>query len=58
MGGSSLGTAAIYDFLKYKIKKKFYFIDNLQSKLKFSEIKKSYANLIISKSGNYIRNNI
>ena len=52
MGGSSLGAAAIYDFLKYKIKKKFYFIDNLQSKLKFSEIKKSYANLIVSKSGN------
>ena len=52
MGGSSLGAAAIYDFLKYKIKKKFYFINNLQSKLKFSKIKKNYANLIVSKSGN------
>ena len=31
MGGSSLGTQAIYDFLKHKIKKKFYFLDNLQS---------------------------
>ena len=31
MGGSSLGTQAIYEFLKFKIKKKFYFIDNLQN---------------------------
>jgi glucose-6-phosphate isomerase len=52
MGGSSLGAAAIYNFLKHKIKKNFYFIDNLQSKLKFSKIKKNYINLIISKSGN------
>ena len=29
MGGSILGAAAIYDFLKFKIKKKFYFFDNL-----------------------------
>ena len=29
MGGSTLGTQAIYDFLKEKIKKKFVFIDNL-----------------------------
>ena len=29
MGGSSLGTKAIYDFLKDKISKKFEFIDNL-----------------------------
>ena len=28
MGGSTLGTQAIYNFLKHKIKKKFYFIDN------------------------------
>ncbi len=27
MGGSSLGTEAIYDFLKYKIKKNFFFIN-------------------------------
>jgi len=30
MGGSSLGTQTIYDFLKHKIKKKFVFSDNLQ----------------------------
>ena len=29
MGGSILGTKAIYSFLKHKIKKKFVFIDNL-----------------------------
>ena len=51
MGGSILGANAIYDFLNDKIKKKFYFINNLQanhSKL----FKKNYNNLIISKSGN------
>jgi glucose-6-phosphate isomerase len=31
MGGSTLGTQAIYNFLEKKIKKKFSFIDNLQS---------------------------
>ena len=31
MGGSILGTESIYDFLKHKIKKNFYFINNLQS---------------------------
>ena len=31
MGGSSLGTQAIYDFLEHKIKKKFEFLDNLKS---------------------------
>ena len=35
MGGSSLGANAIYDFLKYKVKKNFYFLSNLQ-KRKFS----------------------
>ena len=29
MGGSSLGAQAIYDFLKHKIKKNFFFNDNL-----------------------------
>ena len=51
MGGSILGANAIYDFLNDKIKKKFYFINNLQanhSKL----FTKNYNNLIISKSGN------
>ena len=31
MGGSILGTKAIYKFLKHKIKKKVYFVDNLES---------------------------
>ena len=34
MGGSSLGTESIYNFLEHKIKKKFYFINNLQSRIK------------------------
>ena len=52
MGGSSLGTQTIYDFLKYKIKKKFIFSDNLQVNL--DKDKKKYTNLIVSKSGNTI----
>ena len=51
MGGSILGTESIYDFLKHKIKKKFYFINNIQPKLIFLK-KKNYINLIVSKSGN------
>ena len=51
MGGSSLGVQAIYDFLRHKIKKKFYFLDNLSSnKKKF--VKNKNLNIIISKSGN------
>ncbi len=50
MGGSILGAKAIYQFLKFKIKKKFFFIDNLISKIKIK--KKNYVTLIISKSGN------
>ena len=50
MGGSILGTEAIYDFLRDKVKKNFYFINNLQSSKKIA--KKNYANLIVSKSGN------
>ena len=50
MGGSSLGSYAIYDFLKHKIKKKFYFISNLNKENSFP--KRKYLNLIISKSGN------
>ena len=49
MGGSSLGAQAIYDFLRHKIKKKFLFVDNLQSNKKNL---KEAVNLIISKSGN------
>ena len=33
MGGSSLGAEAIYDFLKFKIKKKFIFLNNLKSRV-------------------------
>ena len=50
IGGSSLGTKAIYDFLKYKIKKNFTFIDNLNPS--YFKSKKNYTNLIVSKSGN------
>ena len=32
MGGSSLGAKAIYDFIKPKTKKKFYFFNNLDKK--------------------------
>jgi len=53
MGGSSLGSQAIYDFLKYKIKKNFFFVNNLQAKQKIKS-QKLYNNLIISKSGNTI----
>lgn len=52
MGGSSLGTQAIYDFLKHKIRKNFVFTDNLQT-AQIKE-KKKYTNLIVSKSGNTI----
>ena len=50
MGGSSLGSHAIYDFLKHKIKKNFFFVSNLNNTEKFP--KKNFLNLIISKSGN------
>ena len=40
IGGSSLGTQAIYNFLKHKIKKNFSFVDNLQVKKKI-ETKKN-----------------
>jgi len=52
MGGSTLGTQAIYDFLKYKIRNNFKFDDNLQPH-KIKE-KKNFTNLIVSKSGNTI----
>ena len=52
MGGSTLGSQAIYQFLKNKVKKKFDFIDNLQSSTRSNKTK--YTNIIISKSGNTI----
>ncbi len=51
MGGSILGAETIYDFLNYKIKKKFLFIDNLKKKINIKK-EKSLVNIIISKSGN------
>ena len=52
MGGSTLGTESIYDFLRHKIKKKFYFENSLKTKSKISISKKKFINLIVSKSGN------
>ena len=52
IGGSTLGAEAIYQFLKFKIKKNFVFINNLNPTI---EKKKSFnndVNIIISKSGN------
>ena len=56
MGGSILGTKAIYSFLKFKIKKKFLFIDNLDQTF-LNKIKRKYnlsktLFLVVSKSGN------
>jgi glucose-6-phosphate isomerase len=53
MGGSTLGTQAIYDFLKDKIKKNFLFYDNLKPSIK-KNVKKKFTNLVVSKSGNTI----
>jgi glucose-6-phosphate isomerase len=52
MGGSILGTEAIYDFLKKKIKKKIIFVNNLNSNAGYFNDKNINLNLIISKSGN------
>ncbi len=56
MGGSILGTEAIYNFLIKKIKKKVYFFDNLDfskiTNFKKKEHKNRVLYLIISKSGN------
>ena len=52
VGGSILGAKAIYNFLKKKIKRKVYFIDNLNNQSRKN--KKKFTNLIISKSGNTV----
>ncbi len=56
MGGSILGSKAIYSFLKYKINKKFIFVDNLDEnlikKIKNENNLHKCLFLIISKSGN------
>jgi len=51
MGGSVLGAEAIYNFLKFKIKKKFIFLNTLKSGTN-KKYKKNILNLVISKSGN------
>ena len=56
MGGSSLGTKAIFSFLEEKIKKKLFFLDNLnlaelQNFKKKLDIKVTLF-IIVSKSGN------
>jgi len=53
MGGSSLGAQAIYDFLRRKIKKRFFFINNLKIN-NLKKKRKNHNNLIISKSGDTI----
>ena len=57
MGGSILGTEAIYNFLKHKIKKKVYFFNDLNEKkikaFKGKNLSKILF-IIISKSGNTI----
>ena len=52
MGGSILGSEAIYQFLSHKIKKKFIFINNLKPEFYKNEKDKNFVNIIISKSGN------
>tara|TARA_B100000029_G_scaffold509257_1_gene598016 strand:+ start:119 stop:1330 length:1212 start_codon:yes stop_codon:yes gene_type:complete len=56
MGGSILGTKAIYSFFREKIKKKLFFFDNLDENL-ISEFKKikninNSCFIVVSKSGN------
>jgi len=52
MGGSSLGVKAIYDFINHKIKKNFYFYDNLGLKNRALKKNQKIFNIVISKSGN------
>jgi glucose-6-phosphate isomerase len=52
MGGSILGTEAIFDFLRPKIKKSFEFINNLETTKVFRAKNYKSINLVVSKSGN------
>jgi glucose-6-phosphate isomerase len=56
IGGSILGTQSIYSFFGKKIKKKFFFINNLDSNLilKYKNLKnlKNSCFIVVSKSGN------
>ncbi len=54
IGGSSLGIEAIYNFLNFKIKKKFIFKNNLTTKKNILVNKNKNLNIVISKSGNTI----
>lgn len=58
MGGSILGTKAIYCFLQHKIKKDFLFLDNLNEneirELIYKEKLNNVLFIIVSKSGNTI----
>lgn len=58
MGGSVLGSEAIYYFLKDKIKKKFVFLNNIDKKtlkkLKDKKISNKTLFIVISKSGNTV----
>ena len=58
MGGSILGSEAIYSFLKKTVKKKLYFFDDLnESNIMFYKKKEKLSNtlfIIISKSGNTV----
>ena len=52
MGGSIMGSRAIYSFLNKRINKNFFFIDNFEHNSIKNIKKKNSLNLIISKSGN------
>ena len=52
MGGSIMGSKSIYSFLKNRIKKNFFFLDNFENNKIRNIKKKNKLNLIISKSGN------
>ena len=56
MGGSILGTEAIYSFLKHKIKRKVYFFNDLNEykifNIKKKEVLSDVLFIIVSKSGN------
>ena len=51
IGGSTLGTEAIYSFLRDKIKKNFFFINTIKNETSKNKEKKT-LNLVVSKSGN------
>ena len=53
IGGSILGTKAIFSFLKNKIRKNIFFYDNLNYD-KIEKSNKKCLNIIVSKSGNTI----